>query len=176
MPQVEVSFDIDANGIVHVSAKDLGTGTEQSIEIKASSGLSDDDIDDMVSDAKKFESEDGERRKTVEAKNKLDTMVYQTDKLLGENREKLDEATISSMEGAIESAKKALDPGEDRTELEAQFTALEQASHAMAQALYASQNQQQGPGGDGGEPQPGPDAGQAPPDDDVVDAEFTEEK
>ncbi len=175
VPQIEVTFDIDANGIVHVSAKDLATGKEQSIEIKASSGLSEDEIEAMVSDAKKFEAEDSERRKTVEARNQLDTMVYQTEKLLNDNRDKLDAATISSMEGAIESAKKALDPGDDRAEMESQFKALEQASHAMAQALYQAQASQ---AGDGAGPQTGPDDGaQTGPDaDDVVDAEFTEQK
>jgi molecular chaperone DnaK len=177
VPQVEVTFDIDANGIVHVSAKDLATGREQSIEIKASSGLDENEIDRMVSDAKRFEAEDGERRKEVEARNKLDSMVYQTEKLLNENREKLDEATASSMEGAIAEAKKVLEGG-DRAAIEAQFDNLEQASHAMAQALY---QQQAGPEAGPGGPQPGgegpqPGAGQAPPDDDVVDAEFTEHK
>ena len=178
VPQVEVTFDIDANGIVHVSAKDLATGTEQSIEIKASSGLNEDEIDKMVSDAKRFESEDSERRKAVEAKNRLDSMVYQTEKLLNENRDKLDESTRSAMEGALTEAKKVLDSG-DRAAIEAQFENLERASHAMAQALYQQQSGPQGGGPEAG-PQPGqggpqPGAGPAP-DDDVVDAEFTEHK
>ncbi len=176
VPQIEVTFDIDANGIVHVSAKDLATGKEQSIEIKSSSGLSEEEIERMVQDAKRHEAEDAERRKAVEARNRLDTMVYQTEKLLKENKEKLDAATISSMESAIAEAKKALE-GEDRAEMERQFENLQQASHAMAQALYSAQGGGQQAGAQPGGEQAGADAqagGGA--DDDVVDAEFTEQK
>ena len=176
VPQIEVTFDIDANGIVHVSAKDLATGKEQSIEIKSSSGLSEEEIERMVQDAKRHEAEDAERRKAVEARNRLDTMVYQTEKLLNENKEKLDAATISSMESAIAEAKKALE-GDDRAEMERQFENLQQASHAMAQALYSAQGGGQQAGAQPGGEQAGADAqagGGA--DDDVVDAEFTEQK
>ena len=174
VPQIEVTFDIDANGMVNVSAKDLATGKEQSIEIKASSGLDDGEIDQMVTDAKRFANEDKERRQAVEAKNKLDSLIYQTEKLLKENEGKLDEGTKSSMEGAISEAKKALE-SDDRAQMEAAFDNLQNASHAMAQSLYQSQ---QAPGGQPGGGQPGgqPGGGQAPPDDDVVDAEFTEQK
>mgnify|MGYP001300181723 CR=1 FL=1 len=177
VPQVEVSFDIDANGIVHVSAKDLATGKEQSIEIKASSGLNEDEIQRMVTEAKRHESEDGERRKAVEARNHLDSLIYQTEKLVNENQDKLDPATKGSMEQAIAEAKKVLESG-DRAAMEAQLEALERASHAMAQALYSQQTGQQAAGGGcaggtcgGGGPQARP-AGA----DDVVDAEFTEHK
>jgi molecular chaperone DnaK len=177
VPQIEVTFDIDANGIVNVGAKDMATGKEQSIEIKASSGLDDDEVERMVSDAKRYSSEDAELRKTVESRNQLDSLVYQTEKLVNENRDKLDEATLGSMESAITDAKKALDPGDDRTAMDAQFEALQNASHAMAQALYQAQggDQQAGPqpGAEGG-PQPGPQPGAQ--DDDVVDAEYTEHK
>ena len=184
VPQVEVTFDIDANGIVHVSAKDLGTGKEQSIEITASSGLSDDEIDQMVTDAKRNEADDAERRKTVEARNKLDSMVYQTEKLMTDNKDKLDAATTSTMETAIADAKKALEPGDDRAEMERQFESLQQASHAMAQALYSAQGGQPGaqPGPDmgagfaGGQPGAGQQAQPGGADDDVVDAEYTEHK
>ncbi len=179
VPQVEVTFDIDANGMVHVSAKDMATGKEQSIEIKASSGLSEDEVETMVSDAKRHESEDSERRKTVESRNRLDSLVYQTEKLLKENEDKLDEGTKSSMNSAIEAAKKALEPGDDRAEMDRQFESLQQASHAMAQAMYqASGGGQAGPqpGAEGfaGGGQAGPQPGSA--DDDVVDAEYTEHK
>ena len=177
LPQIEVTFDIDANGIVHVAAKDMATGKEQSIEIKASSGLSDDEVERMVTDAKRFESEDGERRKTVESRNRLDSMVYQTEKLVKENQDKLDQATKSSMETALEEAKKVLESG-DRAALDAQFEALQSASHGMAQALYASQTgerEQAGPQGPGAGAAPGEGAG-ASPADDVVDAEYTEHK
>ncbi len=171
VPQVEVTFDIDANGIVNVSAKDMATGTQQSIEIKASSGLEDMDVDRMVQDAKKFEKEDAERRKAVEARNQLDSMVYQTEKLLNENKDKLDAATIDSMEKALADAKVALE-SDDATQIKQQFDALQNASHAMAQAMYASQTQGQ-PGDGGGQPG-GQQQAKADKDDDVVDAEFTE--
>ncbi|MCF8035093.1 MAG: molecular chaperone DnaK [Desulfarculaceae bacterium] len=177
VPQIEVTFDIDANGMVNVSAKDLATGKEQSIEIKASSGLDDGDIDQMVTDAKRFANEDKERRQAVEAKNKLDSLIYQTEKLMKENEDKLDEGTKSTMEGSITEAKKALE-SDDRVQMEAAFENLQNASHAMAQSLYQSQQQPGGeaPGGQPGGEAPGgqPGGGQAPPDDDVVDAEFTE--
>jgi len=169
VPQIEVTFDIDANGMVNVSAKDLATGKEQSIEIKASSGLNDDDIEKMVTDAKRFSNEDKERRQAVEARNKLDSLIYQTEKLLKENEGKLDEATKTSMDGAIAEAKKALE-SEDRSQMESAFENLEKASHAMAQSLYQS-SQQPGAGQPGGQPGGGE---QKPKDDDVVDAEFTE--
>ena len=162
VPQVEVTFDIDANGIVNVTAKDMATQKEQSIEITASSGLSDDDIDQMVTDAKRNEADDAERRKTVEARNKLDSMVYQTEKLVTDNKDKLDESTVSTMESAIADAKKALEPGDDRAEMERQFENLQQASHAMAQALYSAQGGQ--PGAEAGPgARPAPDSPAASP-------------
>ena len=184
VPQVEVTFDIDANGIVNVTAKDMATQKEQSIEITASSGLSEDEIDQMVTDAKRNEADDAERRKTVEARNKLDSMVYQTEKLMADNKDKLDASTVSTMESAIADAKKALEPGDDRAEMERQFENLQQASHAMAQALYSAQGGQPGgqPGPDmgagfaGGQPGAGPQAQPSGADDDVVDAEYTEHK
>jgi molecular chaperone DnaK len=172
VPQIEVTFDIDANGIVNVSAKDLATGKEQSIEIKASSGLDESEIEKMVTDAKRFANEDKERRQTVESKNKLDSLIYQTEKLVKENEGKLDEGTKSSMEGAIAEAKKALE-SEDRAQMDSAFDNLQNASHAMAQTLYQQQQAAGGqPGGQAGGQAGG---GQAPPDDDVVDAEFTEQ-
>jgi molecular chaperone DnaK len=182
VPQIEVTFDIDANGIVNVGAKDMATGKEQSIEIKASSGLDDDEVERMVSDAKRYSAEDSELRKTVESRNQLDSLVYQTEKLMNENKDKLDEATAGSMETAIADAKKALDPGDDRAAMDAQFEALQNASHAMAQALYQANggDQQAGPQPGAG---PGAGPGQQPggeqpgaQDDDVVDAEYTEHK
>ncbi len=177
VPQIEVTFDIDANGIVHVHAKDMATGKEQSIEIKASGGLSEDEVERMVSEAKRNESEDSERRKNVESKNKLDTMIYQTEKLMKENADKLDQGTKGSMETALKDAKAALESG-DRAQMDAQFEALQTASHAMAQALYsASGAQQPGAGqGAGFDPGAGQRPGGQPQDDDVVDAEFTEHK
>lgn len=176
VPQIEVTFDIDANGIVHVGAKDLGTGKEQSIEIKASSGLSEEEVEQMVTDAKRNENEDKERRKGVEIHNNLDSLIYQTEKLVNENKEKLDPATVSTMENALSEAKKALE-GEDRAAKEAQMNNLQQASHAMAQALYSAQTGGQPGGGQpGGQPGGQKAGGAKPADDDVVDAEFTEHK
>ncbi len=174
VPQIEVTFDIDANGIVNVGAKDMATGKEQSIEIKASSGLDESEVERMVSDAKRYSAEDSEQRKTVESRNRLDSLVYQTEKLVTENKDKLDAATLGSMENAIAEAKKALDPGDDRAAMDAQFEALQSASHAMAQTLY----QAQGGGEAGPQPGAGPQAGPQPgaQDDDVVDAEYTEHK
>jgi molecular chaperone DnaK len=187
VPQIEVTFDIDANGIVHVGAKDLATGKEQSIEIKASGGLSEAEVERMVSEAKRFGSEDGQRRKEVEARNQLDSLVYQTGKLLGEHRARLDDATAASMEAALTDAKKAL-AGGGLAEMQAQFEALQHASHAMAQALYGQAGQQQagaaggcaggGCGGHAGHADQGgygppPGAGRGPADD-VVDAEYTQ--
>jgi molecular chaperone DnaK len=174
VPQIEVTFDIDANGMVHVSAKDLATGKEQSIEIKASSGLSDDEVERMVSDAKRYASEDSERRKAVESKNRLDSLIYQTEKLVNENKDKLDASTLGSMESAIAEAKKALE-SEDRSQMDTQFENLQNASHAMAQALYQAEGGQQAgaAGGQAGGAESGQAGGQAA-DEDVVDAEYTE--
>jgi molecular chaperone DnaK len=171
LPQIEVTFDIDANGMVHVSAKDMATNKEQSIEIKASSGLDESEIDQMVTDAKRFANEDSDRRAAVEAKNRLDTLIYQTEKLVKENDDKLDEGTKTSMAGAIEEAKKALE-SDDRAQMEAAFETLQSASHGMAESLYQKQGGQPG----GPEAAAGAAGGQqeAPKDDDVVDAEFTE--
>ncbi len=171
VPQIEVTFDIDANGIVHVSAKDMATGKEQSVEIKASSGLSEDEVERMVSEAKRYEAEDSERRKTVESKNRLDSLIYQTEKLVKDNQDKLDAATKSTMDSALAEARKALE-SEDRATMDAQFENLQQASHAMAQALYGQTAQAQAGAGCAG----GTCGGGAQPsgDDEVVDAEFTE--
>jgi molecular chaperone DnaK len=182
VPQIEVTFNIDANGIVQVSAKDMATGKEQSIEIKASSGLSESEIERMVSEAKRYGSEDAERRKEVEAKNRLDSLIHQTEKLMAEHQDKLDPGTKASMDQAVTAAKQALEKGQ-RAEMEAQFEALQTAGHAMAQAMYAGQGQgqaqqQAAQGGGCGGSCGGGQQHQAPPRqrpaDDVVDAEFTQ--
>ena len=113
VPQVEVTFDIDANGIVHVSAKDLGTGKEQKITITASSGLNDSDIERMVKDAESHRAEDKERRQQVEARNKLDSLIYSTEKTYEEHKEKLGPDEKGELERALADAKKALE-GERR--------------------------------------------------------------
>jgi len=175
VPQVEVAFDIDANGIAHVSAKDLGTGKEQKITITASSGLNDSDIDRMVKEAESHRSEDQERRRQVEARNKLDTLVYQTEKTYDEHKEKLGPDEKGELERAIAEAKKALEGEPSASDLEAAGERLTKASHKLAEVMY---RQQQGGGaGPAGGPS-GPGAGGATSgagaSDEVIDAEYVE--
>jgi molecular chaperone DnaK len=134
MPQVEVTFDIDANGIVKVSAKDMGTGREQKITITASSGLSKDEIDRMMKDAESHSAEDAQKRDEIEARNRLDGLVYQTEKVLNDNREKVS-AVASDVEAAIAQAKTALAEG-GVEKLNDAFNQLQTASHKLAEALY----------------------------------------
>ena len=136
MPQVEVTFDIDANGIVNVSAKDMGTGREQKITITASSGLSKDEIDKMMKDAESHSADDSRKREEIEARNRLDGLVYQMEKTLSENREKVG-AVASDVETAIAEAKKALAEG-GVEKLNDAFNQLQTASHKLAEALYQS--------------------------------------
>jgi molecular chaperone DnaK len=176
MPQVEVAFDIDANGITHVSAKDLGTGKEQKITITASSGLNDSDIDRMVKEAESHRSEDQERRRQVEARNKLDTLVYQTEKTYDEHKEKLGPDEKGELERAIAEAKKALEGEQSASDLEAVAERLTKASHKLAEVMY---RQQQGGGaGPAGGPSGGPGGPGGPAgsgaSDEVIDAEYVE--
>jgi molecular chaperone DnaK len=173
MPQVEVAFDIDANGIVHVSAKDLGTGKEQKITITASSGLNDSDIERMVKEAESHRSEDQERRRQVEARNKLDTLIYQTEKTYDEHKEKLGPDDKGELERAIAEAKKALEGEQSASEMEAVAERLTKASHKLAEVMY---RQQQGGGADpAGGPAGGPGgASGAGASDEVIDAEYVE--
>ncbi|HKB67267.1 MAG TPA: molecular chaperone DnaK [Pyrinomonadaceae bacterium] len=134
MPQVEVAFDIDANGIVNVSAKDMGTGREQKITITSSSGLSKDEIDKMMRDAESHAADDVKKREEIEARNKLDSLVYQMEKTLNENREKVG-AAAGDVETAIAEAKTALADG-DIDKLNSAYNQLQTASHKMAEALY----------------------------------------
>ncbi len=161
MPQIEVTFDIDANGIVHVSAKDLGTGKEQRITISGTGALSEHEIDRMVQDAKAPGDEDRRRRETAETHNRLDNLIHETGKTLAENRDKLDPAVRAEIESAVADGKKALE-GDDREVMEKAVSRLTQASHKMAAAMY----QQTRPEQDGGDP--------APAKDDVVDAEYVD--
>jgi len=175
VPQIEVTFDIDANGIVNVSAKDQATGKEQSIQITASSGLSQEEIDKLIKDAELHAGEDKKKRELVDARNNADALVYSTEKSIKELGEKVDATTKTNVESAIEALKKAME-GEDAEEIKRLSEALTQASHKLAEAMYqqASQgNAQQG--ADGGADQA---AGQnsGPQDDDVVDADFEEVK
>ena len=165
VPQIEVTFDIDANGIRNVSAKDMGTGKEQSIRITASSGLSEEEIERMVKDAEMHESEDKKRRELIEAKNQADSLVYTTEKSLKDNEDKIDAETKSNIEAALEDVKKAME-GDDVEAINKAVEALSQASHKLAEAMYA-QAQQEGEAEAGAEQQT-----KAEGDEDVVDAEY----
>ncbi|HVF86810.1 MAG TPA: molecular chaperone DnaK [Pyrinomonadaceae bacterium] len=136
MPQVEVTFDIDANGIVNVSAKDMGTGREQKITITASSGLSKEEIDRMMREAESHAGEDVKKREEIEARNRLDGLQYQVEKTFNENKEKLDGASVSQIETALADAKKALEEGGVERMNDA-FNNLQTASHKLAEALYS---------------------------------------
>jgi molecular chaperone DnaK len=173
MPQIEVAFDIDANGIVNVSAKDMGTGREQKITITASSGLSKDEIDKMMRDAESHSAEDQTKRDEIEARNRLDGLVYQMEKTLNENRDKVS-SVASEVEAGIADAKKALAEGGVERLNEA-FSALQTVSHKMAEALY----QQTGASGSGDEPaadQSGAGASSSASggEDNVIDAEYVD--
>src|SRR5512138_1193060 len=149
VPQIEVTFDIDANGIVHVSAKDLGTGKEQSIRITASSGLSKEEIDKMVKDAEAHASEDKKKRELIEARNQADSLAYQTEKSLKEFGDKIDAAEKQKIEEGLAALKKALD-GDDADAIKKASDDLMQASHKLAEAVYAKA--QPGAGEAAGEP------------------------
>jgi molecular chaperone DnaK len=174
VPQVEVAFDIDANGIAHVSAKDLGTGKEQKITITASSGLSDSDIDRMVKEAESHRTEDQERRRQVEARNKLDTTIYQTEKTYEEHKEKLGPDQKGELERAIADAKKSLEGEPSASELESAFERLTQASHKLAEVMYSQQPGGAGPAGGPAGPGAGAQGAGAGTSDEVIDAEYVE--
>jgi len=169
MPQVEVSFDIDANGIVHVTAKDKKTGKEQKVEIKAGSGLSDEEIQRMVSDAETHREEDQKFQELVTARNQADALIHGARSAIKDNGDKVPGDVIGKVEAAIAELETAM-KGDDKAQIEAKSKPLEEA----AQALFAAAAAAQQPAGDAG--QPGGNAGGAPKGDDVVDAEFTEVK
>ena len=172
VPQVEVAFDIDANGIVNVSAKDKGTGKEQQIRIQASGGLSDNDIEKMVKDAEAHAEEDKKRKEQVEAKNHAEALIHSTEKSLAEHGSKVGEPERRAIEDALASLKEAV-KGNDSEDIKTKTNALAQASMKLGEAMYAQAQKDQG-GGPGGPDAPGGTASGAAPKDDVVDAEFTE--
>jgi molecular chaperone DnaK len=177
VPQIEVTFDLDANGILHVSAKDMGTGKEQSIKITASSGLSEDEINKMQQDAELHAEEDKKRKELVEATNQADSLVYATEKSLKDLGDKVDEETRSNVEKEVESLKKVLEKGDNADDLKKGIESLTQASHKLAEIMYsqATQDQAGGQPGEGG-PEAGGSAGEDKADEDVVDADFEEVK
>jgi molecular chaperone DnaK len=176
VPQIEVTFDIDANGIVNVSAKDKGTNKIQHITITASSGLSEADIERMVKDAAEHEAEDKKRKEAIEARNKLESLTFQVQKHLDDNRDKIAEADRTELEAALKDAKDTVENNREPKEaavFESSFERLQKSSHKMAEALYRAA----GSAASGPDVPPEGDAG-APPSggakDDVIDAEFTE--
>jgi len=173
VPQIEVTFDIDANGIVNVSAKDTATGKEQSIQITASSGLTQEEIDSAVKDAELHAEDDKKKKEVVEARNHADSLMYATEKSLKDLGDKVDDSTRSNVEAAMADLKKALE-SEDTEEIKAKSEALTQASHKLAEAMY-QQSAQADQGAEGAEAGPQDTAG-ANADDDVVDADFEEVK
>jgi molecular chaperone DnaK len=164
VPQIEVTFDIDANGIVNVSAKDKGTGKEQQIRIQASGGLSEGDIDKMVKDAEAHAEDDKKRKAQVEAKNHAEALVHSTEKTVAEHGSKVGEADRRAIENAIADLKEAL-KSDDADAITAKTNALAQASMKLGEAVYKQSAAEQPPGsGDAAEGKK----------EDVVDAEFTE--
>jgi len=174
IPQIEVTFDIDANGIVNVSAKDQATGKEQSIQITASSGLSKEEIDNLVKDAEMHVEEDKKKKELVEARNSADSLIYSTEKSIKELGDKVDSETKTKIAEASSALKKAME-GEDTEEIKRVSEEMTQISHKLAEAMYqqASAADQQATGADAGS---GDQAGGAAPEEDVVDADFEEVK
>jgi molecular chaperone DnaK len=178
VPQVEVTFDIDANGIVNVSAKDVGTGREQKITITASSGLSKEEIDKMMKDAESHAGEDEKKKAAIEARNRLDGLVYSVEKTLNENKDKVDAAAVTEIEAAIAESKTALS-GEDTAAMDNAFERLQTASHKLAEAIYSQTPAPEGEaateeqassasaGADG-------DGSASAADDNVIDAEYVD--
>ncbi len=173
IPQVEVTFDIDANGILNVSAKDKGTHKEQKITITDNTGLSDSEIENMVKDAETNSAADKERREKVDAKNQLDSLVYNTEKTIKDNKDKFSEDDIKAVEATITEAKQAIE-SDDLAKIKEQTEALSQASHTLAQTLYQqeSKDKPEEPGPDAGPEGEGPSGSGTDDSEDVVDAEF----
>jgi molecular chaperone DnaK len=170
IPQIEVTFDIDANGIVNVSAKDMGTGREQSIKITASSGLTEEEIKNLIKDAELHAEEDKKRRQLVEARNQADSLIYQTEKTLAELGDKVDGATKANITEHVDKLKKAME-GEDTEAIKHASDELMKASHKLAETVYAHTA-----GGAGAEGAGAQQAQQKKPEEDVVEAEFEEVK
>lgn len=175
VPQIEVTFDIDANGIVHVSAKDLATGREQSIKITASSGLSEDEIQRMIKESELHAEEDRHKRQLVEARNNADNLIYQTEKNLKEYSDKIEASDRQAIEGAISRLRGVMD-GTDLEAIRRASEELQTASHRLAEAMYAKATQQAQAAGGSGAGKGSSEAGKGPGGEDVVDADFEEVK
>ena len=175
MPQIEVTFDIDANGIVHVSAKDLGTGKEQSIKITASSGLSEAEIQKLVREADSHAEEDKKKKELIETRNQADAMAYGVEKNIKEFGDKVDASEKAKIEDAIARVKKAIE-GDDINAIKSAQDELTNASHKLAEAMYSKSTAQQAGAGPQAGPNTGAQAGTGKKDEDVVDADFEEVK
>jgi molecular chaperone DnaK len=175
VPQIEVSFDIDANGILSVSAADKATGKEQSIRIEGSGGLATEEIERMVREAEAHASEDRAEREKVEKRNALDTMIYQAEKTLADSAEKLADADKQGVQAALDEAKKDLE-SDDPARFDAGRQRVEQELHKLAEVLYKAQTADAQPGGGNGPASGGPDGGAPADEGEVIDAEYTEEK
>lgn len=165
MPQIEVAFDIDANGILHVSAKDMGTGKEQSIRITASSGLTNEDIEKMVRDAESHAEDDKKKKQVAEARNEADTLCYSAEKSLMEYGDKLAEGDKAEIESAIEKCKRVKDTSDDLSEIKASIDELTKASRKIAEQIYAAAQRQEAD-------KKKTETGDKPPGEEVVEAEF----
>jgi molecular chaperone DnaK len=175
MPQIEVTFDIDANGILNVTAKDNATGKDQKITITSSSGLSKEEVERMAKEADAHSAEDKAKRDEIEAKNQLDSMVYQVDKMLRESGDKISGSERGDVENAVADAKKALESG-DKDAMNRARENLTKASHKLAEQMYKAAGTQAGPGAGpsaGAGPSEGGD-GQAKKDEGVIDAEYVD--
>ena len=172
LPQIAVTFDIDANGIVHVSAKDNATGKEQSIKIESSSGLSKEEIEKMKTDAKAHESDDKRKKELIEAKNQFDNMIYATEKALKEYGDKVSEDEKKTVEAAVEEAKKKLS-SEDVAEIKKAQEDLQKASHKLSEEMYKAAQAKTEAAGQGASAGPGaPEAEESKKEEDVVDADY----
>ena len=174
LPQIEVTFDIDANGIMTVSAKDLGTGKEQKITITSTSGLSKDEVEKLVHDAEAHAAEDKQRREEIEAKNQLDSLVYQVEKMLNENRDKISGSDVSNLESAISDARKAMEQG-GLDNIKKATETLTSASHKLAEVMYQNASANAAAGGAGTGPTASAASTTTESKDDVIDAEVVDE-
>jgi len=176
VPQIEVTFDIDANGILNVSAKDRATGKTQNITITSSSGLDKDEVEKMVKEAQAHSEEDKQRRERVDLRNQADSLAYNLEKLLADNKEKIDAGQAKEIEDAVAEARKAME-GEDTAALKSAVERVTQLSHRVAESLYKAAGPPSGEGGGPSGPSAsgagGPSSSSGQPADDVVDAEYT---
>ncbi len=178
IPKIEVTFDIDANGILHVSAKDMGTGKQQAITITGHSGLDDAEIDNMVKDADTHSEEDKKRREVIDAKNQADQMVYNLEKLMRENKDKIPEDEATKIQTEIENTKKAIE-SEDAEQIKTALEALSQASHKLSEMLYQQASQQQAQQGEqsaAGDQPADQEPSQDSSEEEVIDAEVVDDE